>query len=56
MVVADGNVVEVAAVAAGAVVDGTGVVAGTVLARTPVAGTVVDGPASSSTGPTTRVV
>ena len=56
MVVADGNVVEVAAVAAGAVVDGTGVVAGTVLGRTPVAGTVVDGPASSSTGPTTRVV
>ena len=56
MVVADGIVVEGAAVAAGAVVDGTAVVAGTVLARTLVAGAEVDKPASSGTELTTRVV
>ena len=56
MVVADGIVVEVAAVAAGAVVDGTAVVAGTVLARTLVVGAEVDKPASSGTELTTRVV
>ncbi len=56
VVVADGIVVEVAAVAAGAVVDGTAVVAGTVLARTLVVGAEVDKPASSGTELTTRVV
>jgi hypothetical protein len=55
VVVGDGIVVEVAAVAAGVVVDGTGVVAGTVLARTRVAGAVIDETASSRTEPTTRV-
>ena len=56
VVVADGIVVEVAAVAAGAVVDEVGVVAGTVLAGTLAAGAMVDEPASSRTEPTTRVV
>jgi hypothetical protein len=53
VVVADGIVVKVAAVAAGAVV---GVAAGTVLAGTLAAGAMVDEPASSRTEPTTRVV
>ena len=53
---ADGIVVEVAAVAEGAVVDGIGVVAETVLTGTLVAGAVVDEPASSRTEPTIRVV
>ena len=56
VVVADGIVVKVAAVAAGAVVDGVGVVAGTVLAGTLAAGAMVDEPATSRTELTTGVV
>ena len=56
VVVADGIVVEVASMAAGAVVAGAGVVARTVLAEILVAGAVVDETASSGTEPTTRVV